>query len=221
MGTRNIVLLLGAPGSGKGTQAVQLARDLGIPHVASGDLLRAHRQRGTELGLLAQSAMDHGELVSDELVTAMVLQRLAEADAARGALLDGFPRDACQAETLDRALAEQDATLLVLYLDVPVAGLVGRLAGWRTCPACQVSYHVDANPPCADDVCDGCGAGLVQRPDDRAEVVHHRIAVYLRETMPVIEHYTRLGGLRRVDGDRPIGIISAELHQLTRVMVPA
>jgi adenylate kinase len=214
MRTNEIVLLLGGPGSGKGTQAVRLAKLLGIPHLASGDLLRDHCQRGTELGRRAQSAMDHGDLVPDELVTTMVLQRLTEADAAGGALLDGFPRDVAQAEALDCAAGEHDATLQAIYLDVSQEALAGRLSGRRTCPVCHASYHVDANPPIEEDHCDGCGAALVQRPDDCAEVVRHRIEVYLRETLPVVEHYTRLGVLHRVDGDRPIELISADLQRL-------
>jgi adenylate kinase len=220
MRTQAIVVLLGGPGSGKGTQAARLAKQLGIPHLASGDLLRAHRQRGTDLGQRAQSAMDHGDLVPDELVTTMVLERLSEADAAGGALLDGFPRDVHQAEALDRTLAEHGATLRAIYLEVSPTALAGRLSGRRTCPVCYASYHIDANPPLEEDHCDGCGAALVQRPDDGAEVVRHRIEVYLRETLPVVEHYTRLGALHRVDGDRPIEIISAELHGLTGAAVP-
>lgn len=215
MGTHEIVVLLGGPGSGKGTQAVRLAQLLGVPHLASGDLLRDHRQRGTELGRRAQSAMDNGDLVPDELVTTMVLQRLNEADAAGGALLDGFPRDVPQARALDCALAEHAMTLQAIYLDVSQEALAGRLSGRRTCPVCHASYHVDANPPLEDDHCDGCGAALEQRPDDCAEVVRHRIAVYVRETLPVVEHYTQLGVLRRIDGDRPIGLISAELESMT------
>jgi adenylate kinase len=211
-----LIVMLGAPGSGKGTQAVQLAEQLGIPHISSGDLLRAHRERGTDLGQRAQSAMDLGDLVPDELVTAMVMERLAEPDAAGGAVLDGFPRTVRQAEALDRALADHDATLSAIFLDVPSAALVERLAGRRTCPACQASYHVGATPPAEADRCDRCGAALVQRSDDRADVVQHRVAVYLQQTQPVVEHYAQLGLLRRVDGDRPVELIMAELQRMLR-----
>jgi adenylate kinase len=212
MGTPEFVLLLGGPGSGKGTQALQLARHLAIPHISSGDLLRAHRQQGTQLGRRAQAAMDLGDLVPDALVEAMLLDRLTAPDTARGALLDGFPRDVSQAEVLDRTLGAQHAALRAIYLEVPADALVSRLAGRRTCPTCRASFHVDANPPRQPDVCDGCGAALVQRSDDCPEVVSHRVAVYLRETLPVVEHYQRLGVLRTVDGNRPIDVISADMR---------
>jgi adenylate kinase len=218
MQAREIVLLLGAPGSGKGTQAMWLAQQLGIPHIASGDLLRAHRQRGTELGRRAQSAMDSGDLVPDELVTTMVLQRLAEPDTIRGALLDGFPRTLPQAQALDGAMLDYGGRLRTIYLEVPPAALVERLSGRRTCPGCQASYHVGANPPRAADLCDRCGSTLVQRADDRADVVRNRIAVYLHETMPVVEHYAQLGVLQRVDGDRPIEQVGADLRAIANAL---
>lgn len=211
-GHPEVVLLLGAPGAGKGTQARFVGEILGVPHVASGDLLREHRRRGTDLGKAAQAYMDRGDLVPDQLVIDMIMDRLGRPDAARGALLDGFPRTQSQAEALDRSLAETGgAVRAVLYLDVPKATLVARLAGRWICGTCQHTYHEEFSPPRIAGFCDECGGSLGQRPDDRREVVENRVEVYLRETLPVIEHYAAHGGLHRVDGDRGIETVRAAL----------
>jgi len=209
---RDVVLLLGAPGAGKGTQARFLASVLGLPHVASGDLLREHRRLGTPLGQTAQQYMDRGDLVPDGLVIDMIVERLDHPDADRGVLLDGFPRTSAQAEALDQRLVSLRASLrLALYLDVPEPVLVDRLADRWMCQHCQATYHTRFAPPQREGICDACGESLSQRADDRREVVANRVSVYLRDTLPVIEYYGRLEKLRRVDGNREIHEVRAEL----------
>jgi adenylate kinase len=209
-----VVLLLGAPGAGKGTQARFLSEMLRIPHVASGDLLRDHRQRGTTLGRAAQVYMDRGDLVPDDLVVDMIADRLDRPDAARGALLDGFPRTLAQAEALEARLAQRGgAVRLAVYVEVPTEVLVDRLAGRWICRSCQSSFHEVFNPPRAATTCDDCGGELYQRPDDKREVVANRVAVYLRDTLPVVERYARQGIMRRIDGNQPIGRVEASLRR--------
>ena len=215
-GRQQIVVLLGAPGAGKGTQARFLSEALGIPHIASGDLLRDHRRRGTPLGWAAQACMDRGDLVPDELVVEMVMDRLAASDASRMALLDGFPRTRAQAEALDTRLATAGGQVtLALSLDVERDALVERLTGRWFCATCQVTYHERFSPPPATGTCGSCGARLSQRADDRPEVVKNRVDVYLRETLPVIEHYAARGVLDRVDGDQPIEVVRAHMRIAT------
>jgi adenylate kinase len=208
----DVVLLLGAPGAGKGTQARLLAAELGVPHVSSGDLLREHRRLGTPLGQAAQAYMDRGDLVPDELVLDMIAERMDQPDVRAGALLDGFPRTLAQANALDARLAARGgAVRAAIYVDVPTTVLVDRLAGRWLCRACDTSYHERFNPSPAGDRCANCGGELYQRPDDRREVVGNRVAVYLRDTLPVVEHYQARGVLRRVDGDRPIAEVQRAL----------
>jgi adenylate kinase len=210
----DVVLLLGAPGAGKGTQARFLADTLGIPLVASGDLLREHRQRGTALGLAAQEYMDRGDLVPDDLVVDMIAHRLDRPDATNGALLDGFPRTVAQAEALEAKLAELGSTIKVaVYFDVPTPVLVERLAGRWMCRGCSASFHAVFNPPAVKDVCDACGRELYQRADDKREVVSNRVAVYLRDTLPVIRAYEKRAILRRVNGDQSIDTVKLALRQ--------
>jgi adenylate kinase len=208
----DVVLLLGAPGAGKGTQARFLAETLGIPMVASGDLLREHRQRGTELGHAAQAYMDRGDLVPDDLVVDMIVHRLDQPDAAEGALLDGFPRNVAQADALEKRLAQRGGAVRVaIYVDVPTEVLVERLAGRWMCRGCQASWHDVFNPPAVPTACDHCGGELYQRPDDKREVVSNRVAVYLRDTLPVVERYSARGILKHIDGNQPIETVKAEL----------
>lgn len=220
-----VVLLLGAPGAGKGTQARLLAERLEVPHVASGDLLREHRRRGTRLGQLAQTFMDRGDLVPDDLVVQMVMERLEEPDAREGAVLDGFPRTVAQADALDAALAMRGATHgRAIYLEVEPAVLVERLSGRWTCPGCQATYHATFNPSRGGSHCAACGGELTQRPDDRREVVENRVSVYLRDTMPVIEHYAERGLLTRVNGAGEIAEVRDALFavmELVPEMAPA
>ena len=209
-----VVLLLGAPGAGKGTQAHVLAEALGVPHVASGDLLRDHRTRGTDLGREAQAYMDRGDLVPDDLVVEMIAERLDQPDAVNGALLDGFPRTLAQAEALEARLAQRGgAVRLAVYVDVPTEVLVDRLSGRWICRGCQSSFHEIFNPPRAASVCDGCGGELYQRPDDKREVVANRVAVYLRDTLPVVERYADQGLMRRINGNQPIARVEQSLRQ--------
>jgi adenylate kinase len=211
-GRRSIVLLLGPPGAGKGTQARFLHDTLSIPHVASGDLLREHRRRGTPVGVAAQGFMDRGELVPDQLVIDMIMDRLSRDDAQRGALLDGFPRNQAQAEVLDRVLAERDSVVRsALYFDVATEVLVERIAGRWLCPACQATYPSTSNRAPGTGRCVDCGDLLYQRPDDRPEVVQTRIEVYLRETLPIMEHYAQRGVLAKVDGNRSIEAVRVTL----------
>lgn len=200
-----VALLFGAPGAGKGTQARYLARTLGVPHIASGDLLREHRARGTRLGRAAQSFMDRGALVPDELVIETIMARLDQPDAARGGLLDGFPRTLRQALALDEQLHARGGDVrIALYLDVPTEVLVERLAGRWSCHGCQSVYHERFNPPPAGLTCSACRGALSQRHDDRRDVVEHRVRVFERETAPVVRHYDAHRLLHRLDGHRPI-----------------
>lgn len=190
-------ILLGPPGAGKGTQSARLVENLGIPQISTGDLLRAARKAGTELGRKAQGYMDQGQLVPDELVLSLVEERLGRDDAQRGYILDGFPRNIAQANALDARgiLVER-----VVNVDVPFDVLVGRIAGRRVCQGCGATYHVTNQPPRSEGVCDTCGGVVGQRKDDDAAVVESRLKVYASETAPLIDFYKKRGILRDVDG---------------------
>ena len=195
------IVLLGAPGSGKGTQAQRLQAKYGVPQVSSGDLLRDAVARGTELGLKAKSVMDSGQLVSDDIVLGLIRERLGRPDAARGFILDGFPRNIDQANSLNALLKELGQPIdAVLQLDVRKQTLVRRLAGRRTCPTCGTVYNVHSLPP-GVTTCSKDGAQLYQRPDDKEEVVAKRLEVYATQTQPLIEHYSKFGQLRVVAGE--------------------
>lgn len=209
------LVLLGPVGAGKGTQARLLAAHYHIPHVASGDLLRLNRERHTPLGLVAESYMSQGQLVPDQLVIGMIMERLHEPDAAAGVLLDGFPRTLAQAQALDQRLAtEQRSISCALYLDVPFETLVDRTAHRWTCRTCQTTYNYATNPPQVRGVCDVDGGPLFQREDDRADVVRERIKVYLENTTPVVEYYRARGILRQVDGSGDIDTVSQALEAI-------
>lgn len=195
------IVLLGAPGSGKGTQAQRLQAKYGVPQVSSGDLLRDAVARGTQLGLKAKSVMDAGQLVSDDIVLGLIRDRLGRPDAARGFILDGFPRNKDQANSLDSLLEELGQPLdAVLLLDVRRETLVQRLAGRRICPKCGTVYNVHSMAPGATG-CSRDGAELYQRPDDKEEVIGKRLEVYEQQTRPLIEHYSKLGLLRVIAGE--------------------
>ena len=212
-GERRIILLVGAVGAGKGTQAVILGDRLGVPHVSSGDLFRDAVQRGTPLGQKAQKYMVRGDLVPDEVTVGLVTQRLAEPDAAGGAVLDGFPRTVAQAEALDLTLAERGERVgKVVLIDVPEDELVRRVAGRRICPICKTSYHLDWNPPRVPERCDREGARLDQRDDDRPEVFRARLANQVPPMLEVVAHYERQpGAVSRVDGMQPIEAVTGEI----------
>jgi adenylate kinase len=205
------ILLLGAPGAGKGTQAKSLMQEWGIPQISTGDLLRSNFQRGTELGRQAKVLMDRGELVSDELVNQMVADRLKEPDTARGYILDGFPRTLGQANWLDGHLTGQAGKLPVIAISIRVSynQLLRRITGRRICPACQTIYNVYLQSPKVDEVCDKEGAQLVRRSDDSQEVFDERMRAYESLTAPVIEHYRNLGRFEEVDGDQEVIAVTA------------
>jgi adenylate kinase len=195
------IVLLGAPGSGKGTQAQRLQAKYGVPQVSSGDLLRDSVARGTELGRKAKAVMDAGQLVSDDIVLGLIRDRLRKPDAARGFILDGFPRNIDQANSLNALLKELGQPVdAVLLLDVRRETLMQRLAGRRTCPTCGTVYNIHSMPAGAN-TCSRDGAQLYQRPDDKEEVVAKRLEVYQNQTQPLIEHYSKLGLLRVVAGE--------------------
>ena len=199
------VILLGAPGAGKGTQAKLIATHYGIPHISTGDILRANVARGTELGTKAKAVMERGELVSDDLVNAMVADRLRWPDAERGFILDGFPRTVAQAEWLDKELAAGSRrTPVVISVDVGYNQLLQRLTGRRACPVDGKIYNIYSQPPQNNGVCDVCGTQLFQRVDDTEEVISERIKSYERQTLPLDGYYGQEGRLRRVNGELPI-----------------
>lgn len=207
-----VLVLLGAPGAGKGTQAHVLARHLGLPRVATGDLFRAAARDGTPLGLAAKAYMEQGELVPDEVTVGMLLERLGAPDAARGVVLDGFPRTRSQAEALDRALAERGAAVeAALLVDVPADELLLRLSGRWLCEAAGHTFHETAYPPRVAGVCDICGSRLIQRDDDRADVVRARLEKQLGALEDVVDHYRNAGTLQTVDGRRPIAAVTNDL----------
>ena len=205
------ILLLGAPGVGKGTQAKELVKIWNIPQISTGDLLRANVAQGTKLGTVAKQIMGRGELVPDSLVNEMVALRLLEPDTARGYILDGFPRTLGQADWLDGRLAAQPESLPVVAVSIQVNynQLLRRITGRRNCPVCQTIYNVYMHPPQRDGFCDVEGAALIQRADDTEEVFKERMRAYVALTAPVVEHYRALGRFAEVDGDRPIATIAA------------
>ena len=205
------ILLLGAPGVGKGTQAKELVKLWGIPQISTGDLLRANVAQRTQLGRAAKELMERGELVPDSLVNEMVATRLKEPDAARGYILDGFPRTLGQASWLDGRLAAEGGTLPVIAVSIQVDynQLLRRITGRRNCPVCATIYNIFMNPSKRDGFCDVEGAALVQRADDTEKVFKERMRAYSGLTAPVVEHYRALGRFAEVDGDRPIGVIAA------------
>jgi adenylate kinase len=211
------VVLLGPPGAGKGTQAKKIAEHYGIPQISTGDLLRDHVSRGTGLGRQAQAIMARGELVPDELMYGMVAERLQQPDCERGFILDGFPRTAAQAGWLDafleREFFEKSETCVpvVIRLDVDYTQLLLRLTGRRSCPTCGRIYNVHFQPPRVDELCDSDGSKLVQRNDDREEVIRPRLAAYEAQTKPVAAYYQARGRLIPVNADRSVDEIAAEI----------
>lgn len=198
------VILLGPPGAGKGTQAARIAEKLQVTKAASGDLFRNNIRDKTELGRLAKSYMDRGVLVPDDVTIKLIMEWVDGAEQARGFLLDGFPRTLGQAEALDKEMASKGGIDLVLYINVPNAELIRRLAGRFICRNCQTPYHESFSPPAKAGVCDKCGGEVYQRDDDKAEVVGKRLEVFFAETEPLVEYYRRAGNLKEVNGEASI-----------------
>ena len=199
------MILLGAPGAGKGTQADFIKTALQIPVISTGNLLREAIAQGTELGKAAQDYMSRGALVPDELIIGLVKEKLASPDCANGAILDGFPRTVPQAEALDE-IVDLD---VALYFNVPDAVIVDRMAGRRTCPKCNATYHIENNPPATEGVCDKCGEALSIRKDDQPETVKNRLKVYHQETEPLKDFYKSRGKLKMVDNQPTIELTTA------------
>jgi adenylate kinase len=211
------LVLLGGPGAGKGTQAERLSKALDIPQVSTGDLFRDNLKRETDLGLLAKGYMERGELVPVEVTVGMVRARLSEPDAARGAILDGFPRTVAQAEALDELMATMGTELAVVpYIKVDEDTLLARLAGRWTCKSCGAMYHQLFSPSQRPGICDKCGGELYQRPDDTPETQKHRIRVYFEQTAPLIDYYRQKGIMVEVDGRPGIDEIQANLLKIVR-----
>ena len=210
------LILFGPPGAGKGTQAERLQRDFQLPYIATGDMLRENVKEGTELGREAQRYMDKGDLVPDEVIVKMVAERLQDEDAQDGFILDGFPRTVPQAEALDKQLGDLGRRITaVLLLDVPDEELERRLSGRRVCVKKGHNYHVEFDPPKRDDVCDQDGSRLIQRDDDKPEVVRNRLDTYHQKTAPVIDYYDDQGLLKRIDGTRDPG----DVHDHIRAVI--
>jgi adenylate kinase len=205
------ILLLGAPGVGKGTQAKEIMAAWGIPQISTGDILRANVAGGTELGKKAKALMDRGELVPDDLVNEMVADRLQQPDTANGYILDGFPRTLGQAEWLDGHLAKQLGSLPVVAVSIKVGytQLLRRITGRRNCPVCKSIYNIYLQPPKVDELCDLDGTPLARRSDDTEEVFEERMRTYESLTAPVVEHYRALGRFEEVDGEQPVDAVEA------------
>jgi adenylate kinase len=222
------VLLLGAPGAGKGTQAQVLMAEFAIPQISTGDLLRANIASGTELGLKAKGLMSQGQFVDDETVNSMVAERLTHSDAARGYVLDGFPRTLPQADWLDQHLASAGSTqeaalpaplvlpVIAVSINVAYDHLLQRITGRRTCPACNRSYNIYSQPPLKPGICDVEGAALQQRPDDTKAVFAERMKTFNAQTAHVIDHYRRKGRFEEVDGDQPVEVVTAAIKAALR-----
>lgn len=211
---RKFIVFIGPPGSGKGTQAQLIKEKLGLPQVATGDLFRYNLKNNTELGLLAKHYMDAGELVPDEVTIRMVEERLSREDCAKGAILDGFPRNLDQAVALDKMLAPYGGVTVAPFFEVDDDVVVERISGRRICRDCGAVYHVTFNPPKHDNICDICGGELYQRDDDRPETVKNRLYVYYKQTGPLIGYYFAKGLLEKVDAMQPVEVVTQSLLAL-------
>jgi len=200
---KKTIVLLGAPGVGKGTQAKRISKKYGLPHISTGDILRNAVKEGTPLGVKAKALMEAGELVSDEIICGIIKERLARSDCKNGYLLDGFPRTIAQADFL----SEVDKINYAIIIDVPAELLIKRLALRRTCADCGEMYHLEFNPPKVEGICDKCGGKLLQREDDKEETVKRRIEIYLKTTVPLIEYYRNRGVLKTINGNMEISTV--------------
>jgi len=207
------IIVLGAPGAGKGTQADILSQEMNLPHIASGDLFRQALEERTKVGLLAKSYMDKGELVPDEVTIKMILERIDQPDCTSGCLFDGFPRTLHQAKVLEKALREQGKSIdKAIYIEVPKEELVKRLSGRRLCRVCQTPYHIISSPPKAPEKCDRCGGALYQRFDDREKIVKDRLNVFFAQTVPILDYYEKQGKLIRINGNLGIQGVAREIN---------
>ncbi len=199
------IIMLGAPGAGKGTQAKQIADKYSIPHISTGDIFRANIKNGTELGKKAKKYMDQGALVPDELTCDLVMDRIQQDDCKNGFVLDGFPRTIPQAEALDAALGKINEKMdYAIDVDVPDENIVNRMSGRRACLNCGATYHLISIPPKVEGICDRCGSEIVLREDDKPETVQKRLKVYHEQTQPLIDYYKNQGILKSVDGTQPM-----------------
>ena len=206
------IIMLGAPGAGKGTQAKMIADKYGVPHISTGDIFRANIKNGTELGMEAKKYMDQGLLVPDELTVRILLDRVAQDDCKNGYVLDGFPRTIPQAEVLDSELTKLgDHIDYAINVDVPDENIVKRMSGRRACQTCGATYHIEHVPPKKEGICDVCGSELVLRDDDKPETVKNRLNVYHEQTQPLIDFYTEKGVLKTVDGTVPMEEVFAAI----------
>jgi adenylate kinase len=212
------IIMLGAPGAGKGTQAKQIAGKYGIPHISTGDIFRANIKNGTDLGKKAKEYMDQGLLVPDELTCDLVMDRIAQDDCAKGFVLDGFPRTIPQAQALDAALTKIGQTMdYAIDVDVPDENIVSRMSGRRACLDCGATYHIVSLPPKTEGKCDHCGSDLVLRDDDKPETVQKRLSVYHEQTQPLIDYYKKQGILKSVDGTQPMEQVFASIVDILGV----
>jgi adenylate kinase len=206
------IIMLGAPGAGKGTQAKKIAEKYSIPHISTGDIFRANIKGGTELGMKAKSYMDQGQLVPDEVTINMLLDRISADDCENGYVLDGFPRTIPQAESLTKALnARGEKIDYAIDVDVPDQAIVTRMSGRRACVNCGATYHIVYNAPKKEGVCDACGENLVLRDDDKPETVQKRLTVYHDQTQPLIDYYKNAGVLKSVDGTKDLNDVFADI----------
>ena len=206
------LILMGAPGAGKGTQAAELVKKYGIPQISTGDMFRAAVKEGTELGKKAEACMKSGALVPDEVTIGIVKERLSKEDCAKGFILDGFPRTVEQADALEKILSELGKNLTaVLNIHVPFEDLIERAVGRRICKGCGATYHVKFNPTKKENICDECGGELYQRADDNEETMKNRLSVYEKSTRPLIEYYKKAGKYTEIDGRQAIGKVTEEL----------
>ena len=206
------IIMLGAPGAGKGTQAKKIAEKYNVPHISTGDIFRANIKNGTDLGVKAKSYMDQGLLVPDELVVDLVADRIQQDDAKAGYVLDGFPRTIPQAESLDAALAKMGQKIdYAIDVEVPDENIINRMSGRRACVKCGATYHLQYAKPKAEGVCDVCGEQLILRDDDKPETVQKRLGVYHQQTQPLIDYYKNQNALKEVDGTKDMEDVFADI----------
>lgn len=209
------IVMLGAPGAGKGTQAKMIAAKYEVPHISTGDIFRTNIKNGTELGKKAKEYMDQGLLVPDELTVDLVIDRLSQEDCAKGYILDGFPRTIPQAEALDAALSKRGEKMdYAIDVDVPDENIVNRMSGRRACTGCGATYHIVHNPSKRGDVCEVCGETLILRDDDKPETVQKRLTVYHEQTQPLIDYYTQQGILKTVDGTQDMNDVFTDVTKI-------